>query len=187
MSSCYTKIIESDKEVSLKGFILDCARSFDFRCKDSDGPLEEIPADISYIESRIKELQKPPLSKSEFLKEQKDTMKYYRDEIKKRKKNKTKCLRLLADVKNWKSPVSVPPGLKIFVIDQLESFINYDCSSDYYNNALKSPKEKYPEYLARMENGQKEGIKSALESIEKQKNNAKLRNNWIKALKDSLK
>jgi len=188
---------EIAKGITFEEFVCQCARAFGalIHLRDeplsSDIPDEVIPSDyhakalvgaeIKYKEAlEIKEEQAKHLAKEEFDAE----MLSYQDRLYEKHELKRKYEDMLAKVRAWNPPTTEHEGLKKFMIEQLTSSIDFDCSTDYIEvPKLKSPKEWCEKNIS----NKLWNYNYHKEENEKEIQRCKERTEWVKALKESLK
>lgn len=194
MSTGYTSLIENG--ITFKDFTLKCARAFGACVTMRDEPFNRpIPDKFEPSEYHREELEKYKLNlenikdisiedaKIKAEKEYNDAKTNYITSLKEKFSLKEKYELMLKQVKNWQPPTKDHKELKNFMIQQIESSINFDCNVSYtIQPKLKSPEE----WLNGEINKCLKSIDYHLEQYNKEVNNCKERTEWIQALKKSL-
>ena len=88
----------------------------------------ESVSDEELIKARKKELLK--------------SKKYHLAQIEENDANKIKLEGLIKDIEAWAPPTEEHNGIKQFMIQQIESTLDYDCSTDYHKKELQYIKQK---------------------------------------------
>lgn len=192
MPTGYTYLINDKPDLTFKEFALTCTRAFGACLDQRDDPMDVKPKkkelDVSYHTDSIAEIKKrKPPTKAEFnkyvYKKITDTYK----SIQEKKDLKSRYESMLAKVNNWNIPSSDHDGLKKFMISQIESSIEFDCSTNYEEERLKSIKElTYSQYKKDIKESDVNGLKYHTEKIEEEIKSVKLANDWIDKLYKSL-
>ena len=193
MPTGYTEAIISEKGISFKDFVMDCARAFGACIATKDDPKDKkIPIfepsdyfskELVKAEKELIEFKK--LSKSDWEQKAKDefssAIKRYEEEIKENESQKSKYNKMLKKVREWQQPTFDHKELKSFMIKQINESIDFDCyepkcpiisnAEEWANKKLKSILWDVSYYT-----------KSNREEIER----VVERNKWVKQLKESL-
>ena len=192
MPTGYTYLINDKPDLTFKEFALTCARAFGACLDQRDDPMDVKPKkkelDISYHTDSIKEIkkQKTP-TKSEFNKYVSKTVADTNKSIQDKKDLKSRYTNMLNKVNAWNIPSVEHDGLKKFMISQIESSIEFDCSTNYEEDRLKSIKElTYSQYKKDIKESNANGLKYHTEQIEKETKSVKSANDWIDKLYKSL-
>lgn len=199
MPTGYTSKIYEGKDTSFKEFVLGCAKAFGalitMRDEPSSTPIpEEFKPDtyhkerISETEKKLENLKSMTLAECEIevQKEFDKSMKEKEERIREALQLKARYEDMLNKVNLWEPPTKDHEGLKKFMIEQLQSSIKFDCSTDYFNEM--KPKKLTGEHWKtnKINQALKDLIyytKENSEEIERVNN----RNKWIKELRGSLK
>lgn len=199
MPTGYTDII-SREDITFEQFALRCSRAFGATIELRDESLDaEIPEEFQpstyhkeKLEEAEKELEDFRIKTDEELQvelevEFKENQAYYLSKIEEESKLKLKYYAMLAKVQAWVPPTVEHEGLKKFMIEQLQSSVDFDCKGDYYEGELNKPKDTLEEYrkkkLSKLEwnvNYHRENWDNAVAKIENT-------NKWLKELRVSLK
>lgn len=151
MPTGYTHKVQNGEIQTLKEFALTCARAFGACVELRDDPLSSDIPDLkksNYHQEQLKEIIKKisdvkSMSLSEI--EEKAEQEFKEKEnsrlnsLERIKTEKERYLKMLSKVKSWIPPTSDHENLKKFMIEQIESSIDFDCgSTEYY----EKPTEK---------------------------------------------
>lgn len=196
MPTGYTSTIE--KGISFKEFIMKCAKGMGTCITMRDDPMDKpIPDKFkpsTWHKERIQEAREglEALDKLSPVKlENKAKQEYMEKDKEKRKrideKNdlRIKYKTMLIQVRDWQPPTSDHQGLKDFMIEQINSSINFDCNSSYDMKekiTLLTGQQWLEKEKARLLRDLTYHVK---EDTEEQERTAG-RNAWIKALRESL-
>jgi hypothetical protein len=195
MPTGYTQDLYDGKDITFRDFALKCARAMGAAIRQrDDAPNVEIQmrkVEESYysrVDSAATELAKA-LTKSatewetEQNKEIEEALEYKGDYSQKQMNLGKRYKAMLATVQHWEPPTSEHEGLKRFMIEQLESSIDFDILdyvpsvperlsvSDYSTNKIQAIAKRFD---------------NAVESLRKQESLAKSQNEWVTTLRDSL-
>ena len=192
MPTGYTSDIYNGKEIDFKTFALRCARAFGACVRQRDDDMNELPQIIEpniayHVEQldRVKNKVKP--TKQEFKQYVKDKIKEYKEDIDRNIKLGKRYEKMLNKVKKWTPPTPDHEGLKTFMIEQIESSIKFDSSTDYYRDNLTQIKNlTYENYCNQVLEEAKRSIIYHTEGIRKEKENVERANKWITDLYNSL-
>jgi hypothetical protein len=205
MPSGYTSEIYDGKKITFETFLLQCAKQFGACIMQRDGPFHEPPQlqipDIEHHENELKiliskknEINK--LSDSQILKNHTILLNKIIKENTKSKLNHIKLriryLAMLENVNNWTPPTSDHVNLKNFMIEQLNSSIEWDCNTDYNDKVIEESKKELNEKLKAkiirhdLITDVDRDIKYHQEQIAKEIQVTNGRNEWISALYNSL-
>lgn len=195
MPTGYTSEIYEGKEVSLKDYILRCARAFGATAVMRDEPLSK---EIPVFQPNDYHLKQKTFAQQELIKYQnmslEDAQKLINQEydekvratdesLNKNNKLKQRYERLLIKVKAWEPPTVEHKELKEFAIRQLKESIYYDCSTECLNYPTKQdPKE----WLNRKIETYQKDIEYHQKSWNREVERTNQRNEWIKKLKESI-
>lgn len=150
MSTGYTAAIE--KGISLRQFILSCARAMGACIMQRDDPSDELPKKREPTDYHSKKIAEAEATLAE-IKAMSDDAAYtkateeYKRELESiessiRGKNelKGKYESMLAQVRSWNPPSSEHRGLKDFMTSQITESISFDCGGSYYRDRAKELK-----------------------------------------------
>jgi hypothetical protein len=197
MPSGYTAAIKDG--IDFKTFALQCARAFGalvmMRDDPADAPIPERfePSDyhvraIAEAQQRLNELDGMPVdeagreAQAQYVKE----VQSRRDRIAENDALRVKYQAMLKQVDAWEVPTPDHEGLKKFMREQIESSIEFDCNNDYYLRTmpvLKTPLEWRSEQVEKARRDISYHSKENAEEIGR----TATRNDWVKALRESLK
>jgi hypothetical protein len=200
MPTGYTTYILEDKLAKPSDFAKICARAFGACINQRDDSLEvplEIPIpDTKYHDDSLKEANKKFKKLKSYNDEQKfkfgeklkiKEISYNKKKIKEVIKIRAKLEKVLNWVNNWTPPTSDHHGLKKFMIEQINSTINFDGNPDYHESQLKAAIDKTSLDFYQKEYERAEwNVNYHKEEKEKEINRTNERANWIKSLIDSL-
>ena len=193
MPTGYTQKIENG--IEFNEFVLSCARAFgaliSMRDEPSDAPIPEKFEPSDYHSKALVEAQKElkkyktmSLERAEILSEgnYKKELKYYAKQNRKDAKLKKKYEAMLTKVKKWTPPTKDHEELKNFMIQQIESSINWDC------HERKMPK-KYSakRWLSDAKKHAKRDVAYHTKGNEEEIKRCADRTNWVKSLVECLK
>lgn len=197
MPTGYTSYIEDGKINNAKDFIMLCARAFGatimMRDESLDAPIPEFKPSTYHLEQLEKAKQRLEEFKNmtnEQLQQEIDDnynkeMEYRKQAIKEKLELKEKYLNVLNDIYAWKEPTPEHRKLKEFAIDQIKDSMQWDCSTEYYEQEYIKPT---------LEESRKLQIETALKDIKyyTKQNQEEIertneRNLWVKQLRESFK
>jgi len=194
MPTGYTADIYDGKDVSFNDFALKCARAFGACIEQRDDDPNDKPKlieknnDDSYHIERINEAKnwKKP-TKAEFDVYVKMQTAYYNEKIDNQNKLKASYQKMLDKANAWTPPTKEHEGLKKFMIEQLNSSIEFDCGFEYYQRELNNIKQlTYNQYVKNMRASNKRDIEYHTNELKKDNERTDNRNAWISALYKSL-
>ena len=197
MPTGYTADIYEGKKVTLKDYLLLCARQFGACIMMRDEPLSTPipesfePSDyhlkqIERIEKELKELKDKPKSQAEW---EEEYQKAYDEAINKYKEHEYQKARLklryenmIMAVSNWQPPTKDHLNLKDFALRELKESLDFDTHS----YPFKFPEKE--EWIATQSSGSLllKFLEYHKESYAKEVEACKGRTQWIKDLRDSL-
>lgn len=206
MPTGYTYIIADG--ISFKNFVLRCARNFGALVTMRDDSLDvEVPDEILPSDYHKKEMEKIRIKLENAKKMDLDTAeecasKEFLDAVISHSKSflktvelRQKYIEMLSKVNSWIPPTKDHENLKEFMIDQITTSIEFDCSAKFIGrlqSEIINPKENLikktgnewlSNHIAELENNLEYHTKEYLEEVER----CKERTEWIQALKQSLK
>lgn len=194
MPTGYTCAIKDGQ--SFEEFVLGCARAFGanilMRDDESDAPIKEYEPSIHYkqwwedAKAKLEELNALSVEAAETRAKSE-----YEGAIARNKEHRAEAYDLLKKyeamlerVNAWEPPTPEHENMKKFMIEQIESSIDHDCSTDWIKDpALLSGVE----WKARNIQNAADGVQRYREEWDKEIDRTCERNEWNRALKDSLK
>jgi hypothetical protein len=196
MPTGYTAAVQSGDVTEFKDFALSCARAFGALITMRDDPMDaDIPDEFApdpYYANALAEA-KASLAKLNAMSEDEivleaqrsndDALKSHADYLAEKAEARSRYEVMLAKVRKWEPPTHDHDGLKKFMIEQLLTSIDCDCSTTY----LVEPKPMTPtEWL----NARREDLTRRIASSEKshaeEAERCANRTVWVKALRASL-
>jgi chromosome condensin MukBEF ATPase and DNA-binding subunit MukB len=193
MPTGYTEDIYEGKDVSFSDFALKCARAFGACIEQRDDDPNDKPKLIEKTKDNyhIKKIEKAKKwkkpTKAEFDAYVKKQTAYYNEQINKQNKLKASYQKMLDKANAWTPPTKEHEGLKKFMIEQLNSSIEFDCDNDYYQRELNNIKQlTYNQYVKDMRDSNKRDIEYHTNELKKENERVDNRNAWISALYKSL-
>ena len=198
MPTGYTNDIQ--KDISFEDFALSCALAFGacihqrddsgkFRPKFREGDytfhldgLEETKKEIDELES-MSEIERIEYGKKVIQKEIDENQ----EEILKQEVWKSKYTAMLRKVQDWQPPTPEHNQLKVFMADQINSSIQFDCDTSYSTRRIGKLRTEPPlNYFNVALKRATLQLKYHEECIAKEMNRVNEANKWIGALYDSL-
>lgn len=197
MPTGYTADIYSGKNVTLKDYIMLCARQFGACITMRDDPLSvPIPEsfepddyhlkEIERIEKELKDLNDNPKTQEEWEKEYQTAYSKAINEYGEREYQNTKLKirydNMITMVQNWEPPTKDHINLKEFALKQLKESLDFDTHS----YPFKFPEKE--EWIATQKSGSQllKSLAYHKESYAKEVEACKVRTQWIKDLRNSL-
>ena len=194
MVTGYTADIQ--KGIDFKTFVMRCARNFGALVMMRDDPMDaEIPSVFepsSYhkdamerADSKLIEAKKMSLETAKILSEQEHTDAISSNEkrISEKLDFETKYVTMLDKVKAWTPPTPEHDNIKKFMIEQIESSIEFDCDITYNSEpVLLSPEKWLGEYIDKCAKDLEYHVKEWYAEVDR----CKERNEWINQLRKSL-
>jgi hypothetical protein len=194
MPTGYTAPIYEGKDITVKDYILRCARAFGatihMRDESLDVEINEVQPStyhLDMIEKKKKELEKyQKMSVEEAQKiadeEYEKGVKQIEESVKKMEVLRERYTNILEEVKKWNPPTPEHVKLKEFAIEQLESSLHFDCHPIYRRVSKWSGEEwlrnKIKQCTEDIEYHSKEWVEEIIR-VEKI-------NKWIRELKESF-
>jgi len=196
MPTGYTDCIKDN--VSISNFILRCARAMGacvtMRDENSGTPIPERFEPSNFYADKVIEVEKE-LAKTKTMSIEdadKAALKEYEDEIARNEKYIRDALSLrekyesmLTQVNAWEPPTPDHIGLKKFMQEQISGSIDFDCSTDHYENKVvemlsgaKWKEKRLKTLLSDLSRYKRENLEEV--------SRTESRNNWIKQLRGSL-
>ena len=194
MPTGYTADIYEGRDVSFSDFALKCARAFGACIEQRDDDPNDKPKLINkdskdnYHVNALEEANKwKKPTKTDFDDYVKEQTAYYNKKIDRSNKLKIRYQKMLDKANAWTPPTSEHEGLKKFMIEQLNSSIEFDCSNDYYQLELNNVKQlTYNQYVKDMRDSNKRDIEYHTNELKKENERIDNRNAWISSLYKSL-
>jgi transposase len=193
MPTGYTADLYDLKPITRNEFILQCARAFGATIEQRDEPLSNPPTlrstndytdkNIARAKERIwfvSYWSEQTIAEEAELAYQRD-FKAWSEGASKALARRVKYEQMLSDVTAWKPPTPKHEELKKFMIDQLESSIEWDCKI-YPSPARITPKEYAEQEIKAAERD----LEYYTQAKEREQNNVDESNDWIRALYKSL-
>lgn len=197
MPTGYTAAISDG--VSLRQFILSCARGMGACIMQRDDPMSDLPKKREPEDYHAKQIAKAnnrlveTKAMSEEVAQKKANEEYdaeiksIEDSILKNNKLRRQYETMLSQVNSWVPPTSEHFGLKEFMVSQITESMQFDCGGSYYSDMLKKLK---PPSGVEWKNKE---IQDALKDLDyhTREHNAEVarctsQNKWIDALYESL-
>ena len=196
MPTAFTMDLYEGKEVTFEQFAMKCAREFDALVTMRDEPLDApIPEEFKPADFYLKYMEKAKqrLAEVESWSEEQaeqEAEKAYQEAVRERNEIIAKNARIreryekmLAKVRAWTPPTPDHMNLKKFMIEQLETSIEGDCTY-----VPKKPKRlsgaKYKQQeIAKARNDYRTWKKEYEEEVKR----VQKRNEWLRALRESLR
>jgi hypothetical protein len=197
MPTGYTAAIADD--ISFDEFVMNCSRAMGalvmMRDEPSGAKIPEKFEPSDYHVKKIKEINNELLQVENISIEDaeneaellfRSAIKSKNDGILKSKKLRVKYEKMLLKVENWVPPTPDHKGMKDFMSKQIKDSIDFDCNESYYSDQvvikISGPKWKQQK-IASLNKDLAYHIKENESEIQRTKE----RNDWLKALRDSLK
>jgi len=192
MPTGYTSDIEDG--ITFNEFIMNCARAFGacISLRDSNDPIPEKFEVGTYeanaiveAKARLKMLNKidpATLAEAAELYNEKNIHQHW-DSLAKDTSRRDAYEAMLKQVKAWKPPTKEHKGLKEFMVEQINSSIEWDCNHERSMPEVLTPKR----YLELELDRAKCNVEYFTKSLKEEKARVASRNKWIKALRDSIK
>lgn len=201
MPTGYSAYILEDKLSKPSDFALICARAFgaciEQRDDSLDAPIKLPELDTKYRDNLLKEATIKLKRLKKYTKEQKirfgeklkkKEINYNKKRIKEARQTREKLEKVHEWASNWTPPTSEHHGLKKFMLEQIDSTINFDADTNYHESQLKAISEKSPMDFYKKELESAEwGVNYHKEEREKEIERTNQRANWITSLIESLK
>lgn len=194
MPTGYTSDIKDG--ISFEQFVWTCARGFGALVLMRDEPLgAPIPARFEpspyYAESVTK--AETALAKfraltteqasAECVAEHQAALQSWAQRCEEKKALREKYLRMLAKVKEWQPPTPEHVGLRDFMVQQLTDSMDWDCSTKYDTRPEAMTTEAW---LAAVIQRAERDLERAKESLREEIERTEGRNQWLKALRESV-
>ena len=194
MPTGYTADIQKGIEFPI--FVMNCARNFGALVMMRDKPMDaEIPVviepsiyhkdEMDKAESKLLEAKKMSLETAKVLSEQEhaDAILSNEKTISEKMDFEAKYTAMLDKVKAWQPPTPEHEGMKKFMVEQIESSIEFDCDISYNSEpVLLSPEKWLCEYIDKCAKGLGYHIKEWYAEVDR----CKERTEWINQLRKSL-
>lgn len=197
MPTGYTCDIE--KGISFEDFVWNCARAFGAFVMQRDDPSGEIALQEQASSYYREQLEKTQQEYAEFLvmsiddlklkwqTEMKEFRNQYLEHILKCEQLRKKYNDMLKRVEDWIPPTEDHKGLKEFMIEQINSSIEFDDMTSYYLKRIEElDKTTFETWVEDQLDGFKREIKHYKEEIEKEEERVRSRNEWKNELVKSI-
>lgn len=199
MPTGYTNQIQDGKINNGNEFLILCARAFgatiEMRDESLSTPIYEFKPDdyhLNAMKDSIKKLEKYKSMKIEEVQNEIDEN--YKEKIIETNKNiekhnflKEKYNKILNEIEEWNPPTNEHINLKKFAIEQIKKSIEFDCDTEYYEDILKSKKEKPQQWLLNKIEQAIKDIAYHQERYAEEVKRVNKRNKWVNDLRNSLK
>ena len=189
MATGFTAPIYDNESIEFNDFVLRCARAFFYdldeipdKFEASDFHKKRIAKNEKQLElvSKMSENNCSLAADKEYKRAVKDRKKSIKDKTALKNRYET----MLAKVEQWTPPTEEHKALKKFMIDQLQTSIDFDCHVFPEKEPVRvTGKQWKEEQIQRLT----EDIKRDKEYHEKEINRTKKENEWVKSLRQSLK
>lgn len=201
MPTGYTAGILDGKITTFKDFAIKCTRAFNIDMRDADADAEYTPREVSnfYREnlertmSKIEELEKVDLKVFEesLVTMWNERINSINNSVQNRKEGAEILQVFLAKAREYTPPTDKHEGFKNFMIEQLETTLDYDGSIDYYNEELLTLSKTLASYNVEEERARElENLKKDLDYYTKNLNDEIVRvnesNKWMADVFKSL-
>lgn len=169
-------------------------KDFALRCSNIEDEKVVLKVDTFTKESLDEQLELVNKLKTLNKKEKTEWFKSEKQKRKKQDANNIKAIRekkdlkilyedLLKKVNAWQLPSLEHKDLKLFMIDQLEKSIDYDCDYSYWEEELNEPYPEFNEdYLQKVIDEEMRTLNRYLTNYQEKKDDVDTRNKWIKIL-----
>ncbi len=195
MPTGYTSSIKDG--ITFERFILNCARAFGATITMRDKPANaEIPDEFKPTDYHTKELAELQVElenvkamtveaaiirvKAEYA----EKIAYYEQQIKECNDLKQKYSDMLIEAKKWEPPSADHQGLKDFMIQQISSSIDFDCSTEYYEKPIDP--QTGEQWLLKKTQQLLKDIAYHKKEHQAEVERVNWRNKWVKELRGSL-
>lgn len=196
MPTGYTHKVQNGEITELKDFAVECAKAFMIQMRDApaNAPLpDKVEPDTAYYDARIAELRAELEGLAQMTHEERAaaSRKAYDDEIAQRAKWKAereeqrdRYTSMQETVQGWRPPTDKHQGLKDFMLEQLRTSIQFDCSE--HSEAPVKLLDPMGWWTKRI-NTTKRTLDDRILDREKIVENARLSDKWLQDLRTSLK
>lgn len=197
MPTGYTAPLHDGDPITFEQFVLRCSRAMGAaihqRDEDSDAQITEMTvpdyyaANVDKAERALIEALSRSSQDWHEMQEQEvqQALTYKHEYVEKRAAMRDRYETMLAAVEQWTPPTKEHNGLKEFMAEQLNTSINFDCGGSY----VPSVPERVPvsEYRDRKIADLSKSLTSEIERFEKERERVRSQNEWVRALRESLK
>jgi hypothetical protein len=196
MPTGYTSDLYEGKDVTVGDFILGCARAFGalitMRDDPADAPIPDQFEPSDYHAKKVAEAQERLMDLAAMSPEQMEREAFAEFEqaharwVQRRSDAAARRERyeaMLCEVRRWRPPTADHDGLKVFMLQQLESSIDFDCSMSYDHEPVLLSAETW--HRERVEKAKRD-IEYHVRENEAECKRATERSQWVKALRESL-
>lgn len=197
MPTGYTADVQSGKIATFPEFAMQCARAFGALITMRDDPSDaKIPdrfeADTSYYDEKIA-AARSSLDEIQLLSDAEcerratesntDAMKRHEDWLAEKRLHRKRYNDMRALVSAWTPPSPDHAGLKTFMLEQLDSSIDFDCSEVHMEPPVTLSGEEWrKQEIKRATRDLEYSLKHHREEVEQTQE----RNRWIRLLRESL-
>ena len=196
MPTGYTAALYEGEDQSFEDFILNCARAMGACIMQRDDPMSEPPKKVEPSDYHVKRIAETTeelerlkaMSTSEATEKARTEREAALEEREEHDKKALDLLgryrRMLSAVNKWKPPTTDHAGLKKFMIEQLETSINFDCATGDWPKIppVMSGERWRGNRIEKMLRDLDYNTRENLKEIER----ADDRNHWIEALYASI-
>lgn len=197
MPTSYTADVQSGQITEFKDFALGCARAFGALITMRDDPADAaVPDEFvpdQYYADRLREATAELAALNELTSDEiaakaeqsnAERLAWHREYIAGKQEERARYEAMLEKVRQWVPPSSDHEELKKFMIQQLDTSIDFDCSTRYAPN---EPKPQTPtEWLNQSRDDLTRRIQSAEKSSDEEIERCAKRTAWVRLLKASL-
>lgn len=193
MPTGYTSIF-TERDVTFREYALRCARAFGACILQRDDNIEEPPKhreEASFyqesVDSDMRELDRfLSLTREQQVAEleakAEETRRYRAKSQAERAVLEVRLREVLGQVSAWKAPTADHENYKKFMIEQINSTLDFDCGHRDYFDPTKVKAETPEEHLAQL----KSSLERSIQSRDEERERCKQANDWIDALYASL-
>lgn len=203
MPTGYTAGILDGKITTFQQFAKQCMRAFGatIHMRDDDMDAEyqpRVPSDwhekeLAKAQAKLKDVE--TITDEQILAKHKEEFtenkKRYSEYIDKANNGLAKMNAILKEVRKWQPPTSEHEGIKKFMIEQIQTTIDYDCKTDSWEKELEKCENelKYPNVKSIRENMISQATWSVnyhTENLKKEIDGCKNSNQWVTDFINSL-
>ena len=189
------------KGITFPTFALQCARAFSaligMRDEPKDAPIPDEFSPSTYnrdhaekAERRLKELaaMTPAECEEQSSAEYDSLLEYHRKGLAEAQELLVKYQTMEREVEGWHPPTPDHEGLKKFMLEQIATSVEHDCSFDYHREALAELKRQTPhDWRTAQAMEAHRNLKYASTAWAEEQQRATSRSAWVRNLRDSLK
>lgn len=196
MPTGYTADLYEGKDVTVSDFILGCARAFGALVTMRDDPMgapipDEFPASDYHADAvataeawlyEVREMDTEDIA-NRADRDYNQALDRWRERRAQAHDRRVRYERMLHQVRAWTPPTAEHVGLRDFMIQQLESSMQFDCSMTYDDRPTRlAPFEWRAQQIEKAQHD----IEYHRREHEKEVERATQRSQWVKALRESL-